>query len=62
MELGQITWIGIVILIVDLVALGSIWTSPLHSRKAKFLWTVIVAVLPLIGALAWFPLGREIRK
>ncbi|HLV26461.1 MAG TPA: PLDc N-terminal domain-containing protein [Gemmatimonadales bacterium] len=60
--LGPLTWIGIVVLIVDLVALASIWTSSLHSTKAKLLWTILVALLPVVGAAAWFPLGREIRR
>jgi hypothetical protein len=47
---------------VDLLALAFIWRSPVHSTKAKVVWTIIVAVLPVLGALAWFPLGRERRR
>ena len=53
-------WIaGAVVLLADLLALASIWRSRLHSPKARIVWTLIVALLPLLGALAWFPLGRE---
>ena len=55
-------YIGLFVLAVDLLALVSIWRSPLHGTKAKVVWTLIVAVLPVIGALAWFPLGRERRR
>lgn len=55
-------WIGALIIFVDLLALASIWRSTLHSVKAKLVWTLIVAILPILGALAWFPLGREKRK
>jgi hypothetical protein len=30
-----------------------------HSRQAKVLWTVIVIVLPVLGPVGWFLLGRE---
>lgn len=46
----------------DLAALYSIWHSPVHSRKAKGLWTTIVLVLPLLGAFGWVVLGRERRR
>lgn len=59
---SSLTWIGILILVADILALGSIWTSKLHSTKAKLFWTLVVALLPLLGAAAWFPLGREIRR
>ena len=55
-------YVGVAALLVDLVALVSIWRSTLHSTKAKVVWTLIVALLPVLGALAWFPLGRERRR
>jgi hypothetical protein len=62
LELANAKWIGAIIIVVDLLALVSIWRSALHSVKAKLVWTVIVAILPVLGALAWFPLGREKRR
>ena len=47
--------------LVDLVALLSIWRGP-HSTKAKIVWTLMVAVLPVLGAVAWLALGRERRR
>jgi hypothetical protein len=63
LELANVRWyIGLAILLVDLTALAFIWRSPGHSRKAKIVWTIIVALLPVLGALAWFPLGHERRR
>ena len=52
---------GFVALVIDLLALVSIWRSRKHSRKAKLVWTALVAVLPVLGGVAWFLLGRERR-
>lgn len=43
------------------VALISIWTSRAYSPKAKLIWTAAVVVLPVVGPVAWFALGR-VRK
>lgn len=60
LELANVSWyVWAGILAIDLLALASIWLSRGHSTKARVLWTIIVAVLPVLGALAWFPLGRE---
>jgi hypothetical protein len=42
-------------------ALISIWWSPRHGSKAKWVWTAIV-VVPILGPLGWFVLGRERKK
>jgi hypothetical protein len=52
---------GLATLVIDLLALVSIWRSRGHSLKAKLVWTALVAVLPVVGAAAWFVLGRERR-
>ena len=59
---GDIWWWGAAIAFaLDAGALASVWISHAHSRKAKTLWTVLIGVVPVIGALAWFTLGRERR-
>ena len=55
-------WIGVVALAADGAALASIWLSRAHGSKAKIVWTVITLLLPLLGAAAWFALGRERRR
>lgn len=60
LELANVPWyVWAAILAIDLLALASIWGSRGHSTKARIVWTIIVAALPVLGALAWFPLGRE---
>jgi predicted alpha/beta hydrolase len=59
---GSRTWpliwsAAAIILLVS--ALLSIWMGRRHSRQAKVLWTVIVIVLPVLGPVGWFLLGRE---
>ena len=53
---------GLTALVIDLLALASLWRSRAHSVKAKLVWTVIVAAFPVVGAIAWFLLGRERRR
>ena len=63
LELANVPWyVWAGILVIDLAAIVSIWRNFGHSTKARVLWTLIVAVLPVLGALAWFPLGRERRS
>lgn len=56
------TWIFLAWLLALVLALYSIWRSRAHGRKTKLIWTVIVLVLPFLGALGWAVLGRERRK
>jgi len=55
------SWAGAILFVVDVAALTSIWRSPVHARQAKVFWTALVAFLPVLGAVAWFVLGRERR-
>ena len=48
--------------IADVAAWASIFRSRSHGRPAKGVWIVLVALLPILGAAAWFILGREPRK
>jgi hypothetical protein len=62
---GSRTWplIWSAAAIIALVAaLMSIWMGRHHSRHAKIIWTVISVLLPIIGPLGWFLLGRERRR
>ncbi len=40
-------------------ALLSIWLGRQHAPRVKVIWTVLVVAVPVIGALAWFVLGRQ---
>ena len=38
------------------------WMGTRHGRPAKIVWTVIVVVVPILGACGWYLLGRERRR
>lgn len=49
---------GIIILVLDIIALFSVWSSG-ASTGAKLLWTAVILILPVIGLIAWFFLGPK---
>jgi hypothetical protein len=55
-------WLAAAWIILAVCALASIWLGRRHGKPAKLVWTVIVVLVPVIGACGWFVLGRERRK
>ena len=55
-------WLGAAAALLLAAALPSIWLGRRHSRKVKVIWTVIAVVVPIVGPLAWFALGRERKR
>jgi Phospholipase_D-nuclease N-terminal len=55
-------WFVAAAIILAVLALASIWMGKRHGRPAKIVWTVIVVVIPILGACGWYLLGRERRK
>jgi hypothetical protein len=55
-------WFAGAWIILTVLALASIWMGTRHGKKSKTLWTVIVVVVPILGACGWYVLGRERRK
>ncbi|WP_147305934.1 hypothetical protein [Subtercola boreus] len=55
-ELGNMLWIVSVALILTLIvaALSTIWTSKNQGLLSRVLWTGLVALVPVIGSVAWF--------
>jgi hypothetical protein len=51
-----------VAVIAAFAALVSIWVSRPHSLRVKVIWTLAVVLIPILGPLAWFILGREARR
>lgn len=52
-------WLFVGWAVLGAIALLSIWLGRQHSPRAKTIWTVLVIVVPIAGALAWFVLGRQ---
>lgn len=49
---------GIIVLVLDIVAILDIVKSA-KSTGQKVLWAVIVLVLPLVGMIAYFLIGKK---
>ncbi|MBL4804354.1 MAG: PLDc_N domain-containing protein [Alphaproteobacteria bacterium] len=50
--------VGLVVLILDILAIISILQSGL-STGGKALWILLVLVLPVIGMILWFVIGQK---
>ncbi len=50
--------IGLVILVLDILAIVEIVQSALTTGK-KVLWIVLVVLLPVVGLILYFLLGRK---
>ena len=55
-------WFAAAAIILAVLALASIWLGRRHGKPAKMVWTVIVVLVPVIGACGWYVLGRERRR
>ena len=55
-------WFTVAAITLFSCALLSIWLGKQHSVKSKVIWTAVVFVVPVLGPLSWFVLGRERRK
>ncbi|MCB9411874.1 MAG: PLDc N-terminal domain-containing protein [Actinobacteria bacterium] len=55
--------IMVIPLAVIVYAFIDVLTTPAHTarRGPKWLWALAVLLLPLLGALLWFVLGRPVR-
>lgn len=50
--------IGLIILALDILAIANIVSSG-RSLGSKFLWILFVLVLPLLGMIIYFLIGRK---
>ena len=50
--------IGLVILVLDIVAIVDVLKSAFDTGK-KVLWVVLILVLPVIGMVLYFLIGRK---
>ena len=49
--------VGLLVLVLDIIVIMQIWSGSGDGGK-KLLWTIIVLILPLIGPLLWYLVGR----
>lgn len=50
--------IGLIILVLDIVAIVDLFKSAKDMGK-KVLWTILIIVLPLIGMVLYFVIGKK---
>lgn len=50
--------IGLIILILDIIAIVDLFKGVKENSK-KVLWTILIIILPFIGTILYFLLGRE---
>lgn len=50
--------IGLIVLILDIVAIVDLFKSAKDTGK-KILWTILIIILPLIGMVLYFLLGKK---
>ena len=61
MGLDRFTWISLALFVLTVLALRSVWKSSGHARRVKVIWSAVV-LIPLLGPLGWFVLGRDRRR
>jgi hypothetical protein len=61
MGFDQFTWVLLALFVLTVLALRSVWKSGAHARRVKVIWSAVV-LIPLLGPLGWFFLGRDRRR
>lgn len=54
--MGTLIWL--LVIAVDVFALYNIWTSK-EDTVPKVIWTIVILVLPIIGAIIWYFAGPK---
>lgn len=49
---------GIILFIADVWAIASVLNSH-ANRRAKVIWTIVIAVLPVVGLIIWWLAGPK---
>ena len=52
------TIFGLIVLILDIIAIVDALRSTMDSTK-KLLWIVVIIVLPILGMILYFVIGRK---
>lgn len=55
---GNFTIVGLVILILDVLAIIDLWKSNRDSGS-KLIWTLVIFFLPLVGLLLYYMVGKR---
>ncbi len=52
------TFLGVVVLVLDIIAIVDVLKSAMDTGK-KVLWVLLILILPLIGMVLYFLLGKK---
>ncbi len=50
--------LGPVVFILDILALVDCWKSGMDQNK-KILWTILILILPLVGLILYYLVGKK---
>lgn len=50
--------IGLIIIVLDIIAIVDLFKSAKENSK-KILWLILILILPLIGMILYFLVGKE---
>jgi heme A synthase len=53
----MIRFASILVLLIIVLAIYDVWKRE-PSMEKRLLWTVVILILPLVGALAWLGISR----
>jgi phospholipase D-like protein len=59
--LDRLTWLVLALAVLAALALRSVWKSRVHAKRVKIIWSAVV-LIPLLGPVGWFILGRDRRR
>lgn len=56
----DLIWSGVVVVVLALMvtALWQALRSKAHTGGQQLMWALVIVVAPVVGAIAWFVLGR----
>lgn len=56
----DLIWSGVVVVLlaVTVLALWQALRSKAHTGGQQLLWALVIVAVPMLGAIAWFVLGR----
>lgn len=55
------TLLALIVLAADVVAIVQIWRSRIEVGR-KIIWSLVVALLPVVGLIMWFIAAGQIAK
>jgi hypothetical protein len=55
---GRLGFCGLLVVVLDILALVELWKSP-RTDGDKLIWTAVIVIFPFFGLLAYYFIGRK---